>query len=130
MTVSKLVYTHPEHLHNYYSTVISPTPLPFHTKMMDPSTTTTPQTSIFCYIFFVISYINICWITISWYIMPKIITYILSNLEYTIPNLDFPLFCHRRNPIQSNFWVRPTNSIRNFNLNWQCFSYRNNQTWQ
>ena len=109
MRVSKLVYTHPEHLHNHYSTVISPTPLPFHTKVMDPSTTATPQTSIFCYIFcyifFALSYISICCITISWYIMPKIITCILSNLEHTIPNLHFPLFCHRLNPIQSNFWV-------------------------
>ena len=77
--------------------------------------------------FCVISCSNVCRITISWYITPTITTYIFSNLGHTILNPNFPIFCHRLNPILSNVWVRPTSNTRNFNLNRQCFPYRNCQ---
>ena len=55
-----------KHSHNGYSTLISATPLPLHTTMMDPSTTTLPRTSPFFK-----SCNRVGRITISWYITPE-----------------------------------------------------------
>ena len=115
--------SNPRHLHNHYSTLILATLFPFTQKWW----TLRLQHSLKLQ-FFVISSSNVCRITISWYIKPTINFYIFSNLRHTILNTNVPLFCQRFNLIQSNFWVRPTKNIQNFNLYRQCFPYRNKRS--